>query len=103
MNTVSIGTFIRPVPKKLYCFEVVKVIPADINGPEQWWCKRYGYNQTTGEPIKDGHHDIHYLNGLQAIAPGVWKDEWEHGTPRWISCPLYYRKITPLGYQETLF
>lgn len=86
----------------MYCYQVVKVIPSDKEGPEQWWCKRYGY--ADGQPVKDGHQDIHYLNGLKSILPGIWKDEWEFDTPRWSCCPLYYRQMnTDIGGQGSLF
>ena len=40
---------------------------------------------------------FHYLNGLNPVAEGVWKDEWKHATPRWTCCPLYYRRINVRG------
>lgn len=49
-----------------------------------------------------GGHGIHYLTGLKPVADGVWKDEWEHATPRWSCCPLYYRRIDVRG-QMSLF
>jgi hypothetical protein len=95
------GAFIRPVGNYGYCLEVVRVLPEDGEGPEQWQCKRWGMNEDR-QPMKDGHSDMHYLNGLKQVAPGVWKDEWEFDTPRWLSCPLYYRRID-VGGQLGLF
>lgn len=94
----TIGTFIRPVPKLRYCYKIVRVIPRDDEGQEQWWCKRFGYDPGTDQPIKDGHQGIHYLNGLRQIAPDVWKDE---GCEWYV--PLYWRKMAPFGHQESMF
>jgi len=96
------GTFIRPVGRYQYCYEVIRILPRDQEGEEQWWCKRWGLGQDL-QPMDDGGgHGIHYLNGLKPVADGVWKDEWEHATPRWTCCPLYYRRIDVRG-QMSLF
>jgi hypothetical protein len=29
-----LGSFIRPVPAALYCYQVIKVTPEDADGPE---------------------------------------------------------------------
>ncbi|MCK9386145.1 MAG: hypothetical protein M0Q15_16160 [Nevskia sp.] len=87
------GSFIRPAGRGYsYCMEIVRVIAEDAEGPEQWQCKRWGLDENK-QPIKDGHSDMHYLNNLKTVAPGVWKDEWNQPTPRWSCCPLYYRAI----------
>ena len=100
MASPAIGTFIRPVGwVYCYCFEVVKVLPENDEGPEQWWCKRWGKSDDH-QPVADGHHGISYLNNLQEVAPGVWRDPWEFATPRWDCCPLYYRKIETKGQQD---
>jgi len=101
MNHPPPGTFIRPVGGFHYCLEVVCVLPEDGEGPEQWQCRRWGMDEDR-QPVKDGHSDMHYLNGLKQVAPGVWKDEWEFDTQRWLSCPLYYRRID-VGGQLGLF
>lgn len=103
MATPAIGTYIRPVGHYAYCYQVVKVLPADKQGPEQWWCKRFGYDSDTKRPVKDGHQSIHYLNNLKGVLPDVWRDEWEHSTPRWSCCPLYYRALRIEGQQRELF
>lgn len=95
------GTFIRPVGVHGYCLEVVRVVPRDDEGDEQWQCKRWGMDGNR-QPMKDGHSDMHYLSGLKEIAPGVWKDEWEFDSPHWMCCPLYYRRID-VGGQMGLF
>lgn len=96
------GTFIRPVGVSGYCLEVVRVVPRDDEGDEQWQCRRHGMDEHQ-QPINDGGpNNIHYLNGLKQIAPGVWKDEWLPYTPRWSCCPLYYRRID-VGGQMGLF
>ena len=102
MSAPTIGTFIRPVPKAGYCFEIIKVVPGDNEGEEQWWCKHYGCDEN-GQPFKDGRQDIHYLSGLKKVATGVWKDEWEFETPRWSCCPLYYRRLEVACQQMGLF
>lgn len=101
MTAAIPGTFIRPVGVHGYCLEVVRVVPRDDEGDEQWQCRRWGMDGNR-QPMKDGHSDMHYLSGLKQIAPGVWKDEWEFGTPRWMCCPLYYRRID-VGGQLGLF
>jgi len=100
---IQVGTFIRPVGSIYrYCYEVVRVLPHDDEGPEQWWCKRWGMGPDH-QPVEDtGGHNIHYLNGLKRISGDVWKDEREHSTPRWACCPLYYRRIDVRG-QMSLF
>ncbi len=104
MPAPPIGTFIRPVGSYSYCFKVIKVIPPNKESPtEQWWCKRFGLSDDKTTPIKDGHHDVHYLDGLKQVSPDTWKDEWEFETPRWMGCPLYYRRMTVPGFQERLF
>ncbi len=95
------GTFIRPVGFFGYCLEVVRVVPEDKDGPEQWQCRRWGMDAHL-QPLKDEHSGMRYLNNLKPVAPGVWKDEWEFDTPRWFSCPLYYRRID-VGGQLGLF
>lgn len=95
------GTFVRPVGNYAYCLEVVRVIPENEDGPEQWQCRRYGLDESR-QPFKDGHSDMHYLNNLKPVAPGVWKDEWDSIYPRWSCCPLYYRRID-VGGQMGLF
>ena len=96
------GTYIRPVGRYQYCYEVVRILPRDQEGEEQWWCKRWGLGPDR-QPMDDGRgHGIHYLNGLKPVADGVWKDEWKHATPRWTCCPLYYRRIDVRG-QMSLF
>ena len=100
MSAPAIGTFIRPVGSTYsYCFEVVKVIAKDKEGPEQWHCKRWG-KSAEHQPMADGHHDIHYLNNLQEVLPGVWRGEWLPDTPRWGCCPLYYKKVETKGQQD---
>ena len=88
-----LGSFIRPVPAALYCYQVIKVIPEDAESPECLFCKRFGYDPETQRPVQDGDQDIHYLNGLKQVMDGVWKDEWEFDTPRWTCVPLYWRKM----------
>lgn len=99
------GTFVRPVGVHGYCLEIVRVVPRDDEGPEQWHCRRWGMDANR-QPINDGQSGMQsgmcYLNGLKQIAPGVWKDEWEFDTPRWMCCPLYYRRID-VGGQLGLF
>jgi len=103
MPAPAIGTYIRPVPRRQYCLEVVRVIPEDRHGPEQWWCRRHGYDQDADQPIDDGMSDsLHYLNGLEQVFDGVWKDPFE-ATPRWTCCPLYYKRIDVHGQQMGLF
>lgn len=96
-NAPQLGSFIRPVGLYRYCLELVKVLPEDHEGPEQWHLKRWGMDDNR-QPVDDGHgHSISYISGLIRIAPGVWKDEWLYGTPRWACCPLYYRLIDRFG------
>lgn len=100
MSAPAIGTFIRPVGQMYaYCYEVVKVLQADKGFLEQWTCKRWGMDDNH-QPVKDGHQDTRYLSSLKEVLPGVWRDVWEHTTPRWGCCPLYYRKMTPKGQQD---
>lgn len=99
MSAPAIGTFIRPVGNYSYCYEVIRVIDEDHTSSEQWWCKRFG-KSSDHQPVKDGHHDIHYLDGLKEVMPGVYRDEWKADTPRWSCCPLYYKKISPKGQQD---
>jgi hypothetical protein len=96
MTAPAYGTFIRPVGVFGYCLEVVRVVAADDESGEQWQCRRYGMDEQR-QPFKDGHSDMHYMNNLKQIAPGVWKDEWPFDTPRWMCCPLYYRRIDVAG------
>lgn len=102
MGAPAIGTFIRPVGNYAYCYEVMRVIDEDRTSNEQWWCKRFGLSKDQ-QPVKDGHHDTHYLNGLKEVMPGVYRDEWKADTPRWSCCPLYYRQMKPKGQQQDLF
>lgn len=101
MSSPQIGTFIRPVGSYAYCLELVRIIPRDHEGEEQWQLRRYGLKD--GKPFKDGHQSMSYLSGLKRVLPGVWKDEWEHDTPRWTCCPLYYRLMTDGRLQRDLF
>ena len=93
MTPPPIGSFIRPVPTAMYCYQVIKVIQEDEEGPECIYCKRFGYDPKTQRPVKDGRQDIHYLYGLKQVFDGVWKDEWNVETPRWSCVPLYWRKM----------
>lgn len=88
-----LGSFIRPVPADLYCYQVVKIFPESDDDQECLVCKRFGYDQETQRPVQDGDHDIHYLKGLHQVLDGVWKDEWQYDTPRWRCVPLYWRKM----------
>jgi hypothetical protein len=103
MASPQLGSYIRPVGKHLmYCYQVVKVLPECRDHAEQWWCMRFGMDPAERQPIKDGHQNVSYLNGLKQVAPGVWKDEWEFETPRWSCCPIYYRALQ-VGPQGDLF
>lgn len=65
--------------------------------------KRFAYDKQARKPVKDGHQTTHYLNNLKHVLPYVWRDEWEHSTPRWSCCPLYYRTLRIQGQQQELF
>ncbi len=86
------GTFVRPVGSYGYCLEIVRFVPEDDDGPEQWQCRRWGMDENK-QPLRDDHSGMRYLDGLKPVAPGVWKDERESDMPRWMGCPLYYRRI----------
>lgn len=100
MSAPAIGTYIRPVGRVYaYCLQVVKVVPYDDGSQEQWHLMRWGMDDNH-QPVADGHQNTSYLSGLTQVAPGVWRDVWEHATPRWDCCPLYYRKLSPKGQQD---
>lgn len=101
MSAPELGSFIRPVGSFAYCFELVRIVPRDEEGDEQWQLRRWGLKD--GAPVKDGHQSMSYLNGLKRVLPGVWKDEWKFDTPRWSCCPLYYRLMPSPGPQRGLF
>jgi len=81
MTPPPIGSFIRPVPTAMYCYQVIKGIQEDEEGPECIYCKRFGYDPKTQRPVKDGRQDIHYLYGLKQVFDGVWKEEWNVKKP----------------------
>ena len=103
MTAPAIGTYIRPVGRSYaYALRVVKVLPEDDEGPEQWHCERWGLRD--GQPFNDGRAgDKSYLSGMKEVLPNVWRDEWEAATPRWACCPLYYRGIDAPHGQKELF
>lgn len=103
MTSPPIGAYIRPVGREYtYALRVLKVLPEDNEGPEQWQCERWGLKD--GKPFNDGARSgIHYLDGLKEVLPGVWKDEWEFDTPRWRCVPLYYKRIDAHSGQKELF
>lgn len=101
MNAPQIGSFIRPVGPYSYCLELVRVVPRDSEGDEQWHLRRYALKD--GKPVKDGHQSISYISGLKHVLPNVWKDEWEFDTKRWRCCPLYYRLMNSHQAQLDLF
>lgn len=99
MNAPQLGSYIRPVGKfYAYCYQVICIV-ADANG-EQWQVKRFGLDDAR-RPVTDGHQHMHYLDGLQRVAPGVWKDEQDADT-RWSCEPRYFRQMTA-GPQKELF
>lgn len=103
----TIGTFIRPAGRYKYCLEVLRVLPADDTGPEQWQCRRWGLSADKCRPVDDGHcgeaRGMSYLNDLKYLRPGCWKDEWLGPYPRWNCVPLYWLRMDFSGHQESLF
>ena len=100
MTTPAPGTFIRPVGGFLYCLEIRRVFEEPGESTFGVECMRWGMQD--GQPVKDGHQNLCWISGLKQIAPGIIKDEWPYDTPRWMSCPLYYRRID-VGGQMGLF
>lgn len=97
------GTFLRPVgrlPWFRFCYEVVRVIPENDEGPDHWTMRRWGLNNEH-QPYQDdgprGNKALQYLTNLERVAPGVWKDTVAHDYE-----PLYYRLID-VGGQKDLF
>lgn len=90
---MPVGSFIRPVPAALYCYQVLKVSNGDDEGRARLVCKRFGYDQETQRPVVDGHQSTSYLNNLKPVIDGLWKEQWELNTPRWSCVPLYWRKM----------
>lgn len=95
-KTMQAGTFIRPVGRYKYCLEVLRVVETN-NGWNQWQCKRWGMDKNK-QPFRDKHANMHYLNDLKFVAPGVFKDECRP----WEFIALYYRVIKTKG-QLNLF
>lgn len=97
------GSFLRPVGREYrYCYQVMDVLEPCEEWPRgHLTMKRWGLDENR-QPVDDGHLGNRYLAGLTQMAPDIWKDEWEHDTPRWMCCPLYYRRIE-VGGQKELF
>lgn len=96
-----VGAFLRAVGMGHgYCLRVVQNFQAEREEGTEF--ERWGMKD--GAPVKDGHHDHCWMYGLRRVLPGVWKDEWKHGTPRWSCCPLYYRQMHtgPKGQMDLL-
>lgn len=97
------GTFLRPVARLhgyLFCFEVVRILPEDGEGPDHWTVRRWGLNSDL-QPCQDagprGDSALRYLTNMERVAPGVWKD-----TASEYYEPLYYR-LMDVGGQKDLF
>lgn len=95
------GTFLRPVgPLFCFCYEVVRVLPENHEGPDHWTMRRWGMSANR-QPYQDdgprGDNALQYLTNLERVAPGLWKDtEAQHYEP------LYYCLID-VGGQKDLF
>lgn len=97
------GAFLRPVARLhpfFFCYEVIRVIPENDEGPDHWTMRRWGLNNEH-QPYQDdgprGANAVQYLTNLERVAPGVWKDTVAHDYE-----PLYYRLID-VGGQKDLF
>ena len=100
-----VGAYLRAVGQGYgYCLRVVRNFQPDPADRDQEGTEFERWGMKDGIPIRDGHHDHCWLYGLKLVLPGVWKDEWEHDTPRWSCCPLYYRIMNtgPKGQMELM-
>lgn len=100
MITPAPGTFIRPVGGFHYCLEIRRVWIERDESKFSIEAVRWGLQD--GQPVKDGHQNWCWLDGLKQIAQDVIKAEWPFDTPRLSCCPLYYRRID-VGGQMGLF